>query len=136
MPPNGKLRNAAPRTGADGSATIELAVLMPVVLTLIFLIVQGGVLFHTRTVAQLAAQDGLRVATTLRGSAAAGQARAESVLAATAGDWLTGASVTATRSTTTATVVVTGRALSLVPGVPGLTIRNTATGPVERTTTS
>jgi Flp pilus assembly protein TadG len=117
-----------------GSATIELAVLMPVVLALIFLIVQGGVLFHTRNVAALAARDGLRAATTWGGTPAAGETRARSALAATAGDWLTVTTVTATRTDTTATVTVTGRALSLLPGIPGPTIGTTATGPVETTT--
>lgn len=55
--------------------------LMPVALALIFLIVQEGILFHTRCVAQLAAQDRLRAATTLHGTAGAGRTRAESVLA-------------------------------------------------------
>ncbi|MGV1006701.1 MAG: TadE family protein [Candidatus Nanopelagicales bacterium] len=117
-----------------GSITTELAVLFPVMLAMIFLIVQGGVLFHTRNVTQLAAQEGLRLATALNGTAGQGQARAAQALASTAGNWLCDPSVTATRTATTASVVITGRSLSLVPGVPGVPIRSTASGPVERTT--
>lgn len=117
-----------------GSLTLELAILFPAMLTMIFLIVQAGVLFHSHNVALLAAQEGLRPASASGGSPGAGQNRAESVLAATAGDWLSDTAVAASRSATTARVVVTGRTMSLLPGLRGLVIHATATGPVERTT--
>ena len=49
---------------------------------------------------------------------------------------ITGLNVTPTRSATTATVTVSGKAMSAIPGMPGFAITQTAEGPVERFTTA
>ena len=49
-------------------------------------------------------------------------------------DVLLGSRVDSVRTATTATVTVTGRTLSLVPGLPGWSVSQTASGPVERFT--
>ena len=120
--------------GKRGWASLELAIVFPAVLALIFLIVQAGIYFHSRTLAMTAAQEGLRAASTLDGRADQGSTRARDFLTRTADGWITARTVTADRSTTTATVTVTGRSISLLPFLPGLPIRQHATGPVERPT--
>ena len=53
-----------------GSTTLELVVIFPVVLLLIFGIVQTAVWYHARTLAMLAAQDGLRTVAALHRASA------------------------------------------------------------------
>ena len=67
-------------------------------------------------------------------SPGAGQARAEQFLADTAGDSLRDSAVTARQSSDVLRIEVTGRALSVLPGVPGLPVRQHAQGPIERFT--
>ena len=44
--------------GQDGSVSLEIAILAPALLLLVFSIVQGGLWFHARNLAQAAAQEG------------------------------------------------------------------------------
>ncbi|MGB8020330.1 MAG: TadE family protein [Candidatus Nanopelagicales bacterium] len=127
---------AEPRlAGERGSASLELAVVFPVVMALILLIVQAGIYWHARTLALTAAQEGLRSASVLRGSSQAGVAHAADFLDRAGADgWLTDRRAAADRGSTSVTVTVTGRAISLVPGIAGLPVRQAATGPVERPT--
>jgi len=120
--------------GQVGSATLELAVVFPAVMALVFLTVQGGIYFHARTLALTAAQEGLRAVSTLTGDTGEGTTKATSFLDRTADGWVVDRDVAAERSATTATVTVTGRSISLIPGLSGLPIRQQATGPVERPT--
>jgi Flp pilus assembly protein TadG len=118
--------------GQVGSVTVEMVVIFPAVLLLIFGIVQAGVWYHGRTLAMLAAQDGLRTAQALDGTAAAGEARTTASLNATgATGFVTSPNVTVTRTPTSVTVTVTARSVALLPGT-GLPITQRATGPVER----
>lgn len=115
-----------------GSASLELVIVFPAVLLLLFGIVQGGIWYHARNVAAFAAAEGLRATQALDGSPAAGQDRAEATLSHTgAAGFLSAASVSATRGPQQATVTVSGRAPGLFPGM-ALAIRQSATGPVER----
>ena len=118
--------------GQVGSATLELTVIFPAVLLLIFGIVQAAVWYHGRTLAMLAAQDGLRVVQALDGSAEAGRSQTSEALADNgATGFLTDPRVTATRTPTSATVTVTARSVALLPGV-SLPVSQRASGPVER----
>lgn len=117
-----------------GSVSLELAVVFPAVLLLVFLTVQTGIYYYARTLALTAAQEGLRETSTLTGTPTQGTDKATSFLDRTADGWVTGPTVTTDRSATTATVTVTGRSISLIPGVPGLPIHQQATGPVEHPT--
>ena len=120
--------------GQVGAASLELAVVFPAVMALMFLTVQAGIYFHARTLALTAAQEGLRATSTLTGHQGQGTTRATSFLDRTADGWITARDVVADRTAATATVTVTGRSISLIPGVPGLPIHQQATGPVERPT--
>jgi hypothetical protein len=110
-------------------------VLFPAVLLATFGLVQGALYYHARDVALAAATDGLTAARTRAGSGEEGrQAAAAFIERAGGGDVLLGASVSSVRTPTTARVTVTGRTLSLVPGLAGWSVSQTASGPVERFT--
>ena len=117
-----------------GVASVQLVVLMPVLFTLMFVGMQAAMIYHGRTVAIAAAQEGARAAAAQNGTPAAGQAAATAFVAAAGGDGtLQGVKVTSNRTATTATVVVTGTTLSVVPGwTPSIT--QSASAPVERLT--
>lgn len=120
---------AAARSSREGSSTLELMLLMPVVLFLVLLIVQFGLWQHARQVAAAAAQEGLVAAQVPAGTADAGTARAQAFLAEAGG--VHEAEVTAQRSDITARVEVRGTTPAAIPGMV-LVVRGTAEGPVER----
>jgi Flp pilus assembly protein TadG len=123
-----------PRAGGQdrGAATLELAVLAPVLLLVVFTIVQVGLWSYARSLALGAAQEGVVAGRSFRAPAEAGRVRAQAFLARTAGDSLVASTVTANVTSRVVRVEVTGRALSVLPGVPGLPVRQHAEGPVER----
>ncbi len=115
-----------------GSVTLEVAILAPVLLLVIFTIIEVGLWSYARSLALGAAQEGVSAGTAFRAPAQAGRARAQEFLDATAGDSLRAPIVTATLNATSLRVEVTGRALSVLPGMPGLPVRQRAEGPIER----
>lgn len=131
----GRERATRRRRDERGSTTLELAVLFPVVLLIIFMAIQGALYFHARSVALSAAQEGVRVAKAENGSAGAGSGAAKGFVAQSGGDGvLRDLGVSAQRSATTASVTVTGRPLSVIPGVLNFSVKQTAEAPVERFT--
>lgn len=123
--------------GRDGgSSSLELVVLFPAVLLLFFGVVQGALYYHARNVALAAAREGLRAERAVGGSPSAGAGQAQQFLDdAGGGKVLTGTSITPALTVTQASVTVTGRSYSIVPGLPGFSVSQTATGTVERYTT-
>jgi Flp pilus assembly protein TadG len=121
--------------GTRGSATVEIAVLAPVLLLVVFTIIQVGLWSYARSLALGAAQQGVAAGRAYGAPAEAGRVRAEQFLAATAGDSLLGSAVLARATPGTLRIEVTGRAQSVIPGVPGLPVRQHAEGPMERVTT-
>jgi len=107
----------------------------PALLLVVFTIVQVGLWSYARSLALGAAQEGVAAGRSFGAPAGAGRERAQSFLDATAGDSLLGSTVSSTASASTLRVEVTGRALSVLPGVPGLPVRQSAEGPIERFTT-
>ncbi|MFY1705400.1 TadE/TadG family type IV pilus assembly protein [Micromonospora sp. WMMA1923] len=138
-PPGGptRVRPASVTSGADrGASPVELAVVMPLILLLLFASIQAAAWFVARATALNAAQSGVNAQRVHQAPAGAGEARATGFLTA-AGDWLVGWERAGPRCVTTETEVnctVTGRSLSLVPGV-SFPVRQTAHGTVERWTT-
>lgn len=117
-----------------GSVSIELVILLPVLFAVMFLGMQAALYYHARTVAIVAAQEGARAAGGQHGTPTDGVAAASSFVADAGGaDVLVGASATAKRSATTATVTVQGFSLSVIPGWKPV-IRQSASVPVERLT--
>ena len=131
-----RLRARACSRNERGSVSLQLAVLFPAVLLLIFGVIQGALYYYARSVALAAAQEGLRDARVENGTAGAGARRARGFLARADDGMLTTVSVSPSRTAVSASVTVTGRSLSLVPGMPGLRVAQTAAGPVERLTGS
>ena len=122
------------RRSDRGSATIELLILLPALFAVMFIGVQAALYHHARQVAIAAAQEGARTAAGEHGSETAATAAATTFVADAGGDdVLAGATVTASRSATTAVVIVTGRSLSVVPGWNPV-VRQRASMPVERVT--
>ena len=118
-----------------GSATLEIAIIGPVLLLLIFTIVQAALWFYARNLALAAAQEGVSAGRGYGSSASIGVTRARSFLDRTAQDSLQATTVSSTGSTATRIrIEVRGRSLSVLPGVPGIAVTQSAQGPVERFT--
>lgn len=115
-----------------GAASIEMVVLLPALFAVLFLGMQSALYFHARTVAIAAAQEGARAAAVEDAQSSAAVAATNAFLA-DAGDALEAPSVKPGRTSTTATVTVSGHALSVIPGWrPRVT--QTARAEIERTT--
>ncbi|MFC4149030.1 TadE/TadG family type IV pilus assembly protein [Micromonospora mangrovi] len=131
------LRRRLDAGGADrGANPVELAVVMPLILVLLFAAIQVAVWFVARSTALNAAQSGVNAQRLLQAPPGAGEARAARFLNA-AGDWLVGgksACTTDAPDPTEVTCTVSGRSLSVIPGV-SFPVRQTAHGTVERWTT-
>ena len=123
------------RAGERGSVSIEQVLLLSVLFGVMFLGMQAALFYHARTVAIAAAEEGARAAGARGGTVGAGTKAAADFVATAGGDGvLKAASATGSRTPTTATVTVTGQAMSVIPGWT-LTITQSATMPVERLTT-
>lgn len=117
-----------------GSVSIQLVILLPALFAVMFLGMQAALFYHARTVAIAAAQEGAKAAGGENGKEADGVQAAEAFIADAGGDdVLTGATTTASRTGTTATVVVQGHSLSVIPGWSPV-VRQVASVPVERLT--
>ena len=112
-------------------------IIFPVLLLIIFTVVQASLYFYARSLALAAAQEGVRAARAENAHLPDGVTRARTFLTSTAGDSLLTPTVSSTGSSATQIRIrVTGRSLSVLPGVPGLTVSQEATGPKERFTTA
>lgn len=118
--------------GDRGSATIQHVFLLPALFTLMFVFVQGAMLYQGRAVALAAAQEGARVAAAEHGTASAGVTAAHRYVGTTT-IGLTGTTVTGTRTATEASITITAHTVSLVPGWRP-TVTQSAHLPVERLT--
>ncbi|MFV2083815.1 TadE/TadG family type IV pilus assembly protein [Micromonospora sp. LOL_021] len=122
-----------------GAAPVELAILLPAILLLLFASIQVAALFLARTVALSAAQQAV---TAERGYDALGSGNADTgvgaqraaAFLADAGDWLDPDPLPEPSVGPDGRYVsytVSGKALSLVPGVT-FTVSETANGEIER----
>ncbi|MGW7570796.1 TadE/TadG family type IV pilus assembly protein [Streptomyces tendae] len=117
-----------------GDTSIQMAIIFPFVLIATVAVIQASMWFYARQIALTAAREGLTAARAYQSSPAEGTAQAQDVLRRTAGDSLRGYSVAASSDGQRVRVQVTGTALSMIPGVPGLRITQSASGPLERWT--
>nr|WP_233604234.1 TadE/TadG family type IV pilus assembly protein [Micromonospora sp. HM5-17] len=119
-----------------GANPVELAVLMPAILVLLFASIQTAAWFIARATALHAAQAAVSAQRTYRAEEGAGVERAEDFLNR-AGDWLASWEVTVTGpgpGGERVSATVTGHPLRVVPLVPLPGISETAFGTVERFT--
>ncbi|MEW2425758.1 TadE family protein [Streptomyces nigra] len=119
-----------------GEASLQMAIVFPFVLLATIAVVQASLWYYARQIALTAAREGVTTARAYESTPAEGDARARDVLARTAGDSLTGYSVFVSSDGQRVRVEVSGTALSMIPGLPGLQITQSASGPVERWTTA
>lgn len=122
---------AVARRRDKGSVSVELVLATPLLLLLLMAAVQFAIWQHASHMARAAANDGVQTARAYGSSAAAGSADASAVLVSLSGGVLEDPQVSASRDTTTASVTVTGRAASVIPGL-SLPVAVTVTAPVER----
>ncbi len=111
--------------------------LAPVLMVLVFVIVQTALFMHARHVALAAAQQGARTArsgspagTTAPATDAQVQASTLTYLHQLGADLVNSPNVTVTRTATTASVRVQAHAISILPGFT-LHVSETSTGPLE-----
>ncbi|MDR7254163.1 Flp pilus assembly protein TadG [Nocardioides sp. BE266] len=123
------------RTRDDrGSVAIQMALLLPALFAVMFLGMQASLYYHARSVALAAAEEGAREAAGQTGTRDSGIAVASAFLRDAGGDdVMTDTGITGTRTAATATVTVTGKTLSVIPGWRG-TVTQHASMPVERIT--
>lgn len=108
-----------------------MLVFLPILFAVLFGGVQAAMYHHARTIAIAAAQEGARAAAAEFGTSAAGISVANSFATQVGRDALTGVTVTARRTPTTATITVSGNSLTVIPGWdPRVT--QSATLPVEK----
>ncbi|MFJ3310922.1 TadE/TadG family type IV pilus assembly protein [Streptomyces sp. NPDC086549] len=116
-----------------GAGSVEVAVLAIVVLMLVFTIIQVGLFYHARKVAQSAARQGVDAGRQFGSTPGDGVAQAQDFLAKFGGS-VRGASVSSAGSTAEDIhITVTGHVATLVPGLE-LTVSQDAHGPIERWT--
>jgi hypothetical protein len=116
--------------------SLNLAVVLPGMLTLVLLAVQGCLWWYAREAALTAAREGVeRGRVTSGGGPGAAGERARQAATDLAGGLLTDVSVTTGGGGDRIFVTVSGHSLSVVPFVRGISISQTVSGPVERFTT-
>ncbi|MFJ8793604.1 TadE/TadG family type IV pilus assembly protein [Streptomyces sp. NPDC102462] len=117
-----------------GDTSIQMAIIFPFVLLATLAVIQASMWYYARQIALTAAREGATAARAYQSSPAEGAAQAQAVLGRTAGDSLSGCSVTASSDGQRVRVQVSGTALSMIPGLSGLRVTQSASGPVERWT--
>ena len=117
-----------------GDTSIQMAIVFPFVLLATIAVIQASLWYYARQIALTAAREGATAARSYQASPADGAAQARDVLGRTAGDSLRGYSVLASDNGQRVQVQVSGTALSMIPGVPGLRITQSASGTKERWT--
>ena len=116
-----------------GAVAAELVIATPLLLLLIMGVIQFALWQHATHVAEAAAQQGLSVGRLQGETAAAGIAEGRAVLTQVGTGALAAPTVSATKTPATTTVVVTGRAVSVV-GLFSLPVHAVASGPSEELT--
>ncbi|BFV56018.1 hypothetical protein KCMC57_up11220 [Kitasatospora sp. CMC57] len=118
--------------GDRGALTISLALVFPVVLGLVFLVVQAALLWYAGQAAQTAAREGADAGRVRGGTAAAGEARARAFLDRV-GDLAEPVSVVSEDvSPGTFRIVVEVRPLTVLPGFDRFTVTREVTAPREQ----
>ena len=112
------------------SNSIQLTLIFPAVFLAILLALQWALHIWGTSVALAAAQDGARTASSYQASVDAGIDAANAAITISA---ITDLQITGERTSTAASITVTGRALSVIPGwSPVITV--TSSMPLERVT--
>ena len=112
------------RESADrGSATVELAVVFPAFLLLLFTGVQAAEWYQARNLCLAAARQGVQVARTTTGTTADGRAAARAFLARAGGSAVSDPQVSSAGSTPTLVRIQVSATAPTVLPIPGLHLR-------------
>lgn len=111
--------------------TSEAVLIFPLIIGLVFVIIQVGIWAHARSLALHSAREGATAAATYQSDQSA-EAVTQDALAEAGDGVLRSPTVTSTHTPDSVTVTVRGRALSLVPLVELPTIEQSVTVPTEQ----
>jgi len=114
-----------------GAVSVELVLATPLLLMLVFGVIQFGLWQHAVHIAVAAAQDGARAARTEQGTATAGQAATQALLDQLGHGQIRDAQVTVTRTPERTRVAILAHTEAIVFGLD-LPIRAVADSPTER----
>ena len=116
--------------GDGGGSALVWLLLVPLILLVLFFGIQAAENGYARSIAQAAAEAGVRAAVSAPGDAARAEPAAEKFLADNAGSHLREASVSVSTDGVLVTVTVTGTPPAVFPVGTGALTR-TASGPLE-----
>lgn len=118
-----------------GDVALELVLLAPIIIFMIFVVIQFSLWYHARHVVTVAAQEGARAAraanTSTVAAEQAGRDRAYAFIDTLGGSIVENPSVTVNRGVATVSVRVTGNAVHIVPGLR-LQVWGQSVAPIER----
>lgn len=119
------------RRDERGASGVEFLVMATALFGLFTILVQFGINLHAHRVAEAAAREGAVEAARFDGTEGAGSSTAKEYITEDGSPAVTGSTVSASRSSTQATVTVTVEVVSIMPWLDD-PITSTATAPVER----
>lgn len=126
------LAGKRPSRGERGVASVQMALIFPVLIGVIWLGQSAALYVYARAIALNSAAAGVSAAAVRNGTVGDCSAAAHRLWAKLAGA-LTQVTITCTRNATTATATVTGHSPTLLPGWAPM-VSQTASAPVERLT--
>ena len=119
------------RRDERGASGVEFLIMATALFGLFTILVQFGINLHAQRVAEAAAREGAVEAARFDGTEGAGSSTAKEYVTEDGSPAVTGSTVSASRSSTQATVTVTVEVVSIMPWLDD-PITSTATAPVER----
>lgn len=119
--------------GQCGNSSVEMAILLPVIVLILFAVIQSGIFAFGKSVAAGAAESAAQAAALEQGTTADAIQAAYDMIDA-GGTLLSTPGVVVNRTTTTVTVTVNGNVPSVVPFINSLPVSQTVSYPVERIT--
>lgn len=119
------------KRAAERGQVADSVLIFPLILGLIFLIIQVGIWAYARNLAAHAAREGASTSASYESSQSP-DAITQSVLSDSADGVLHSYAVTSSRTGDSVTVTVRGKALSLIPFVELPHVEQTVTVPVEK----
>lgn len=114
-----------------GALTLSYVIVFPVIMLVILVIVQVSLYYLAHNLALVAARQGADVARQYNSTDGAGSAAALTLIDQDGSGMLATGQAAVTRTGATVTVTVTGRAWSLLPGLP-TAVSETVQEPIER----
>lgn len=120
------------RNGDRGAEPVEFAIVASVMIIVTFVVIQVGLVYYARSIALGAATHGVSVGRAFNASDTAAGNAAENFLDQ-AGDGLEGRNVTVDQDADEIEVIITGTAISVVPGMT-FSVRQSARGSIEQPT--